>query len=317
MRGWKDSVLVFDFDKAEIVKRCQWPPTHDPASAVWLTNQPQLGLSFDWRSGGGNPVRGMLLDPAKSCAEGMHTPRVEDIRNIADDGAAGVADTFGRYELNFGIDPKDPANGVTAFLGRLVPLGYAVPPSLWEDRKAFTRVHMEVNNEHLFVIKLYERTPRDLYFRKRDNTWHMLTVPGSRLPSVRSFGKYLVATEIWVKDSLHTANAGEKNWRQTDLKYAADDDPPAPGLGPLLQATLSNYALLGRIHIVDIDSGQQFTIDAKQADSEVLLIENDLVYYRVADHLYSAKITANGIETAQPMATDDAIRDAHWAFIKH
>ena len=55
-------------------------------------------------------------------------------------------------------------------------------------------------------------------------------------------------------------------------------------------------------------------ITTDQADSEILLIEKGVVYYRVSDRLYSAPITATGIGTASLLATDEAIRDAHWAF---
>jgi hypothetical protein len=37
----------------------------------------------------------------------------------------------------------------------------------------------------------------------------------------------------------------------------------------------------------------------------------------VSDRLYKAPITDSGVGAATLMATDEAIRDAHWAFIKH
>jgi hypothetical protein len=48
-----------------------------------------------------------------------------------------------------------------------------------------------------------------------------------------------------------------------------------------------------------------------------LLVQNNTVYYRVTDRLYSVPITDKGIGTAKPIATDNIIRDSHWAFIKH
>ena len=54
----------------------------------------------------------------------------------------------------------------------------------------------------------------------------------------------------------------------------------------------------------------------RRSDHEVLLVENGLVYYRAADQLFSAPINRDGIGTPRLLATDDSVRDAHWAFIK-
>jgi hypothetical protein len=73
----------------------------------------------------------------------------------------------------------------------------------------------------------------------------------------------------------------------------------------------------GRLHLYNIETERLDTIVTNQGDSEILLIENDTVYYRVSDRLYSAPITEKGIGAAKLIAKDDLIRDSHWAFIKH
>jgi hypothetical protein len=73
----------------------------------------------------------------------------------------------------------------------------------------------------------------------------------------------------------------------------------------------------GRLDVYNIDTDKLFTITTNQGDSEILLIEDNTVYYRVSNRLYKAPITDGGIGTAALIATDEAIRDAHWAFIKH
>jgi hypothetical protein len=72
----------------------------------------------------------------------------------------------------------------------------------------------------------------------------------------------------------------------------------------------------GRLHVYNIDTEQVFTIATNQADSEVLLIEADVVYYRSANRLYAANITESGIGKPRLLANDDVINDAHWAFIR-
>ena len=73
----------------------------------------------------------------------------------------------------------------------------------------------------------------------------------------------------------------------------------------------------GRLHLYDVTNERVYTIATNQGDSEVLLVENNIVYYRVSDRLYSAPVTEKGIGAARLLASNEAIRDAHWAFIKH
>jgi hypothetical protein len=89
-------------------------------------------------------------------------------------------------------------------------------------------------------------------------------------------------------------------------------------MGPSVTEAFEESAVVypGRLHLYDIDTERVYTIETKQGDSEVLLIENGTVYYRASDRLYSVPITDKGIGVARLIATDEAIRDAHWAFIK-
>jgi hypothetical protein len=72
----------------------------------------------------------------------------------------------------------------------------------------------------------------------------------------------------------------------------------------------------GRLHLYDVNNERVYTIVTNQGDSEILLVEHDVVYYRVSERLYSAPITEKSIGAARLLATAEAIRDAHWAFIK-
>jgi hypothetical protein len=78
----------------------------------------------------------------------------------------------------------------------------------------------------------------------------------------------------------------------------------------------STYVYRGRLHLYDVETGRSYTIDTRQADSEMLLVEDETVYYRVSNRLYSAPITGETLGPAKLLATDEAIRDAHWAFTK-
>ena len=68
---------------------------------------------------------------------------------------------------------------------------------------------------------------------------------------------------------------------------------------------------------VYVDSEKMYPITTNQADSEVLLVENGVVYYRVSDCLYSAEIRGGEIGAPKLLAKAEEVRDAHWAFIIH
>ncbi|MCC6590396.1 MAG: hypothetical protein IT168_27135 [Bryobacterales bacterium] len=72
----------------------------------------------------------------------------------------------------------------------------------------------------------------------------------------------------------------------------------------------------GKLHIYDVETEKLFPLTTNQADTEVLLVQNGFVYYRVLNELYSAPISNEGLGHPSLLATDDAILDAHWAFIK-
>jgi hypothetical protein len=154
------------------------------------------------------------------------------------------------------------------------------------------------NNRDVFCISLNVGL---VYFRKSDQTWHEWKI-SSRLPpqGVRGFGKYLAGTEV---DS--GSSAGRDEWRTVDSKT-----------GPATATATEGRSLPGRLLIYDTDSEKEFSIQTGQGDSEVVLIQDGVVYYRAATRLYSAPLSKSGVGEGRLLATSELIRDAHWAFIK-
>ena len=73
----------------------------------------------------------------------------------------------------------------------------------------------------------------------------------------------------------------------------------------------------GKLHLYDVETERVFPIATNDGDSEVLLVDEGTVYYRVSDRIYAAPISDKGVGLARLVTTDEVIRDAHWAFIKH
>jgi hypothetical protein len=164
-----------------------------------------------------------------------------------------------------------------------------------------------------------------LTFRKRDRTWHRIPVPSGVLLQ-RTFATFVALTDApynqitvaqikqhpgWTSTGAdaNEQSAGSAEWRAESTDY-----------GPSIRERFELHeprVFSGRLHLYNIETERVFTIETKQGDSEILLVENDTVYYRVTDRLYSAPITSKGIEAAHLIAKDDIIRDSHWAFVKH
>jgi hypothetical protein len=54
-----------------------------------------------------------------------------------------------------------------------------------------------------------------------------------------------------------------------------------------------------------------------QGDSEVLLVQDETVYYRINDKIYKAPIeNGNKLGNSKLLVQDDRVRDIHWAFIR-
>lgn len=60
-----------------------------------------------------------------------------------------------------------------------------------------------------------------------------------------------------------------------------------------------------------------FELHTNQADSEVVLIQNNKVIYRVYDELYKADLVdGNRLGESRLLLKDDRVPDIHWAFYR-
>jgi hypothetical protein len=215
---------------------------------------------------------------------------------------------------------------ITKITGSFVSFDYRVPAALMEGfHQPYDRI--VINNPHVFVLILAGKTgpPRTLAFRKSDKTWHQIPAQTGTRGTMRGFGRFIAIAEASPKveqtgEPAGSAilsspkigkvreSAGKAAWRTT-----------AGRMGPSIfgRFNISDAVYPGRLHLYDVETEQINTIVTNQADSEVLLVEDYIVYYRSSDKLYLAKITKSGIGVPRLMATAEAIRDAHWAFIKH
>ena len=178
---------------------------------------------------------------------------------------------------------------------------------------SYERHVVSVNNSKLFLLHgdYEEAGPKlgksDLiYLNKEDSSWHKLVIPGN-IQKPRGFGHWLAGyvfndhiegkklpgSEIWTP--RESGLSPQERWNY----YPGEDYAYAPGVLYFYHAGTQEY----------------FELETNQADSEVILIEDNTVIYRVYNKLYKAPIVdGKALGESELLLKDDRVPDIHWAF---
>ena len=310
---WRQPVVVVDFDTPTAVKRCQEP--YDTfIVARWLLDLPDRGPAYsEVLSPGGHVIemRSMVLDRSVPCDQSFAKIDPSDARYLIASGQAGVADVGG-YDW-MGVLINDDGT-----ITRLYPDGtaavfpYRVPAGMFRDL-AHRSCMLIANTRQLLAVSVIDyaapATYRLLIFRKGDQTWHRVPYMGESTSYERAFGDYIAEVAAIRKGPGVTAeSAGRAEWTK-------ERTATGPGMSRRFAASYAVFP--GHLYLYNAATGQTYTNNTHQGDSEILLVEDGVVYYRASDRLYRATIGADGLSAGTLLATSDVIRDAHWAFIKH
>ena len=254
----------------------------------------------------------MSLDPSVGCDQSFGVISPSDVKYLVASGSAGVAGTGGYDYLKAGIE-KDGT------LSRFFPHGigkayfdYQVPAEFLKDL-VHPSPFIIANNKRVTLLSLIDYDHPEsfglLAFRKSDKTWHRLPAMGEGTDEERAFGEFIaVAGALRRAPGVTLESQGKPEWRSAD-------STTGPSMLALFHS--SRFVFPGHLFLYDVSTEHLYTIDTHQGDSEILLVEDRVVYYRASDRLYSATITETGLTPGRLLATSEVIRDAHWAFLKH
>lgn len=316
---WKSDVgdvVVLDFTKLMVVKRCPLP-VHSDMSLIeqWLVDVPGKGpsvVAYSVRYSESHKLErfaldSMTLDANTPCERSWSTLTPDEIVNVMAHGEPGVADLAPSDRMFARINASGE---LVTFAGDSTPrLPIQIPARLLSDVDPGPLIFVRLNTTHLLAVGVSTKTRdfRNLVLRKHDQTWRVLPTfsPGSL--RIRAFGLRIAMTESRTKDTNNPESAGRREWKRKDEKVG-------PGVEYRFEDSLLIYP--GRLHIYDVQTERTYTIETKQGDSEIVLIEGNLVYYRVSDRIYSAPITDSGIGAPRLLVQAEEMRDVHWAFTK-
>ena len=307
----KEVVTVLDLKQASVVKRCETSKEYADTSTVmmWLSQLPVHGAAFQRFLVGSDRTKDIvlstLLDSSLECSESVRVADGSDVRYLAAHGSGGIAGMGAPYSDPRGTLDADGRLQIS-IMDRLQTLDLVLPLDVRKAYKDGYPAFVSVSNSSLASVAIWiDSGYRRYVFRKDDSTWRRF--PVDELLATRGFGRYIAAAEGKRKGAAYPESAGRAEWRKS-----------ATRTGPDQEEFFDDYdvAYRGRLHLYDSQTAQLYTIVTNQGDSEIILVEDGQVYYRVSDKVYAAPIGAKALGTARLMAKGDEIRDAHWAFFK-
>ncbi len=192
-----------------------------------------------------------------------------------------------------------------------IETNWKLPPNI--KVKDNERIAIFVNNNDVLALILSESrvknktglgyTPFHI-LDKKNNKWHTMQFQGGRT-GVRGFGPWLAGYVADEERSVPGIKKGER--RREDMRKSG-----TPSAWRFEDFKIYSPGIL---FIYNVLSNKKYSIETGQMDSEVLLVEDNNVYYRVNDEIYQAKIGEKKIETGTLIVKDEAVHDIHWAFI--
>jgi len=130
-------------------------------------------------------------------------------------------------------------------------------------------------------------------------------VPGT-VSVLRNFGDWFAS--LVVEGGSARESPGKALRRQ--LRPNAYSDPPVD-----VDFQASHEYSPGLLYLTNVRTQKSYTIKTDEGDSEVLLINNGTIYYRVNDSIFRAPIGPENVGMPVLIATDQQIPDVHWAFL--
>ncbi len=104
--------------------------------------------------------------------------------------------------------------------------------------------------------------------------------------------------------------ATEEGYSGADRKYTTSYDGKYESAVNRFQ--IDDYRLTGILYLTHAIDKRFITLDTHEQDSEILLVDNNRVFYRAGDELYGADIQASSLVNNQLLAKDKRIVDVHW-----
>lgn len=241
-------------------------------------------------------------------------------------------------EINYGFYNKILPNGGMAgpFFGsnsdRLLLQGLpsdnklVIPSYLGEDSVFNTIVpnraklsdyycaNLLVNNERITLIYYYQDkngTPFYDLYNKKLNKYFQYDADGALL-NVKNFGEWLCSPTRLIVESVpyQGKQLGSDHWIKNHNEYSL-------AVSDIIERTLSEVIFSGYLSIRNINDPSIFLEwSTGQADAEILLVEDSVVYYRKHDEIWRVPIENNKLGSHSRILKSKLVPAFHFMFFK-
>ncbi len=262
----------------------------------------------------------------KSSGDLMSLP-FDDLKYLQVAGEVGGALFMGNCRISLHGDPLQVLVGKAADAKGVPGVGFSRPPYL-NGRNPNDGFQLVVNNDARAVMVPSEQGVVDV-LNKNSGEWSRVPIP-FQSATIRGFGSWLAM--IRTQLSGVTLPAGQSTVRREDMRVANESPgaekrrteeifppyrlSPAGTVDDLFNDMhMRGTFFPGELALLNLDSGVQMKISTGIGDSEVVLVTDDAVYYRVDDVLYRRQITGASLGNPVTVAYGDKIVQVHWAFL--
>ena len=196
------------------------------------------------------------------------------------------------------------------------PFSVELPQQYWVGEKTYSIILVNDDIQTLVWIKSQIPTKEEDYghfytalYNKQKNSWSDVVLKGNA-PTIMAYGDWLAGVVQDGKDY----DGNYSNDRQSPGKVARDSVYMECSFDEMAQ----NYGFYrpGILYLFNTDTEKYIEWNTGQGDSEILLVQDEVVYYRVFDEIYKASIEkGEKLGKSELLVKDNQVVPyIHWAF---
>lgn len=260
----------------------------------------------------------------------IHKVVPHDFCNVVLIGSPGAPVTGIDYMLLYSSD----GNGYmyipkTLEINKRPVFPITLPDSLQIGKKE--RLVSYINNDKVFVLNLFETQNSKtsqlgyisfLVYNKSNGSWKRLRIKGNRT-RLTLFGNWLSGAVCETKSQVPSIGSENRNtnscfnmpfWEV--LKNSMHGGCIGVPFDIMSQYRMNMY-FPGILYIFNFETDTYIEWNTRQGDSEILMIEDEVIYYRINNIIYKRSIL-EGSKLGSPikLIESDFIPFIHWALIK-
>lgn len=192
------------------------------------------------------------------------------------------------------------------------PFSVELPQQYWVSKDSYSVILVNDNIQTLLLVKSQNPAKKEDYgrfhaalYNKQKDSWSDIELKGNS-PTIMAYGH-------WLAGSVQDGRDYDENYFHDKLspgKAARDSvymECPFEELGVYRP---------GILYLFNTDTKKYIEWNTRQGDSEILLVQDETVYYRVFDAIYKAPIEkGEKLGKSELLAKDNQVVPyIHWAF---